>query len=317
MKISELINKAKNYETVYITGHKNPDGDCIGASIALCRIFENAGIKSKIYLTEIVDTYSYIGGDDMITLDTPSATDLLILVDVSGFDRIGGIGKLADEAYTIIIDHHINDNPKGDENYIRPDMSSTCEFLYSMIDDFSLVDEMVATALYTGIIYDTAGFKHSNTKKSTLLACADLLDFGVNSEDIMIKVMYEKPFLSFKAESVAFERLYLALDGRIAVTYLTYEDFKKYGLHKGHTDRIVNYIGDVKGTKGALFVYPISRDMHKVSFRSKGFVNMSEVAGVFGGGGHKNASGASIVGNMDYCIDVALKEIAERLDEKE
>ncbi len=317
MKISELIAKAKNYESIYLTGHKNPDGDCIGATIALAMIFKNAGIESKIYATEKVRTYSYIGGDDFITTDAPKSADLVILLDVSGFDRIGNIGKLAesDEVYTIIIDHHINDNPKGNENYIRPDMSSACEFLYSMIDDFSLVDKGVATALYTGIVYDTGGFKHSNTKKSTLMACANLLDYGIDPEFIMNKVMYEKPFLSFKAESAAFERLYLCFNEQIAVTYLTYEDFKKYGFDKSHTDKIVNYISDIEGIKGAVFVYPISRDMHKVSLRSKGYINMSEVASVFGGGGHKNASGASIVGNMDYCVDSVLKEIKSKLDE--
>ncbi len=315
MKISELIAKAKNYETIYLTGHKNPDGDCIGATIALAMIFRNAGIDCKIYATEKDSRYSYIGGDDFITLDTPKSADLIILLDVSGFDRIGKIGKLAEETYTIIIDHHINDNPKGTESYIRPDMSSACEFLYSMIDDFSLVDKGVATALYTGIVYDTGGFKHSNTKKSTFMAAAHLMDFGIDPELIMNKVMYEKPFLSFKAESAAFERLYLTFSGQIAVTYLTYEDFKKHGFNKSHTDKIVNYISDIEGIKGAVFVYPISRDMHKVSLRSKGYINMSEVASVFGGGGHKNASGASIVGNMDYCVDSVLREIKERLDE--
>ncbi len=314
MKISELIKKAKEFNSIYITGHVNPDGDCIGATLALALLFKNAGIKAKVYLTEIVDTYSYIGADDFITTEAPKETDLLILLDVSGFDRIGKIGKLAESAYAVIIDHHINDNPKGNENYIDPGMSSACEFLYSMIDDFSLVDKQVATALCTGMVYDTAAFKHSNTKKSTLMACANLLDYGVDLEYVVNKVMYEKPFLSFKAESIAFERLYLTLNEQIAVTYLLFEDFKKYKLKKEHTERIVGYISDIKGIKGAIFLYPVSRDMYKVSLRSKGYVNMSEVAAVFGGGGHKNASGASIVGNLDKCIEDVLDEIRMQLN---
>ncbi len=316
LTMKQLIDKARKYKNICLAGHVNPDGDCIGATLALKKIFKNAGIESSIYLTSKPKMYDFLDGFDDIMTKAPEKVDLLIILDVSTFDRIGEVAKKADDAYKIIIDHHIAEEFLGDINYIDSSFGSTCELLYSMLENHELLDKEIASALYSGIIYDTGGFKHTNVRPSTFAACSKLLEYGIDSNMIMDKIMYEKSFSSFKAEGLAFSRLYLTLDDRLAITYLTYEDFKKLKIGKNDTEKIVSYINDVIGIKCAVFLYPSDAKSYKVSFRSRGNVDVSKVASFFGGGGHKNASGATVTGNIDECINKITKQIIIEMDDE-
>ncbi len=312
MKLSALINKIKDYQNIYIAGHINPDGDCVGATIGMVQLLENAGVSAKVLLMEKPEVFDYLPMERYVITDCPEDADLLISLDASDVERLGDFGVLVDKVETINIDHHISNTEFGNINFVNPDASSTSEMVFGMIDDMMLMNKAIAEALYTGIVFDTGAFKHSNTAPSTHMAAAELIRYDIDFTWILAKVFYEKPFKAYKAQSVAYNRLRLEVDGRIAVSWLCLEDFKALEIGKQHVDSIVQHMNDIQGIEGAAFFYAVDEETYKVSLRSKGSLDMCKVASVFGGGGHVKASGASITGDIDHCIELITYEIGKQ-----
>lgn len=314
MKLSELVKKAAGYDHVYLAGHIHPDGDCIGACIAMVQLLENAGINAKVLLMEQPDMFSYLPMERYVQSDVPEDADLLICLDASDIERLGDFGSMVADVMTVNIDHHISNDNFGHINWVNPEASSTSEMVFNMIDNMTLMNKAIAEALYTGIIYDTGAFKHSNTAPSTHIAAAELIRFGIDFTWITSRIFYEKPFKAYKAQSLAYERLALKINNKVAVSWLTYDDFKELDIVKNHTESIVQHMNDIKGIEAAAFFYAIDDATYKVSLRSKGDVDVCAIAKAFGGGGHIKASGASLIGGIDACIDSVMGEFEKQLD---
>lgn len=313
MKLSQLLEKARSYGHVYLAGHIHPDGDCVGATLALVQLMENAGVKAKVLLMEKPEIYRYLPMDIYVQTEVPEAIDFFITLDSSDPERLGAFSGLVHKVPTVNIDHHISNTIYGETNYVDGNASSTCEMIYYMIDDMSWVNKAIAEALYTGMVYDTGGFKHTNTKPSTLMAAAELLKYEIDFNSILNRLFYDKPFKTFKAKSLAFDRLRLELDGRVAVSWLTADDFIQLDIVKEHVDSIVQHMNDIRGLEVAVFFYAVDQDKYKVSLRSKGHVDVCVVARAFGGGGHVKASGASFEGSVETCITAVLNEVKKQL----
>jgi phosphoesterase RecJ-like protein len=190
----------------------------------------------------------------------------------------------------------------GDYNYVDAEASSTSEMVFQMVEDFSVMDVDIAKALYTGILFDTGGFKHSNTKPSTHLAAAKLISYGFDFSELIHNLFDMKPLKAFKAQGLAFERALTYMNERILVSYLNMEDYKNLDIEKSDTESIVHYMNNVDGVEVAVFFYAIDADTYKISLRSKGIVDVCKVAINFGGGGHQKASGASIKAPLEEAI---------------
>ena len=313
MRLTELVKKAAGYSHVYLAGHIHPDGDCVGATMAMVQLLANAGIEAKVLLEEKPEVYDYLPMDRYVQTEVPEDGDLLISLDASDVSRLGIFGALVGKMDVINIDHHISNDLFGQINMVDGEASSTCEMVFNMIDHMDWMDKAIAEALYTGIIYDTGAFKHSNTKPSTHQAAADLIRYDIDFNWITGRIFYEKPFKAYKAQSLAYDRLSLMAEGRVAVSWLTLEDFDNLGITKSHTDSIVQHMNDIQGIEGSAFFYGTDNATYKVSLRSKGDLDVCEVAKTFGGGGHIKASGASLIGSIDACIDAVMAEINKQL----
>ncbi|MDA3845415.1 MAG: DHH family phosphoesterase, partial [Vallitaleaceae bacterium] len=148
MNITELTNLVKQYEHTYIVGHMNPDGDCVGAALALALLLEKQGSHVNVLLKEIPDTYDFLPIDDYVQETVPHEVDLLITLDSGDRDRFGQFNELVHMAKIVVnIDHHISNPLYGDINIVDGHMSSTCELLYTLIDDKTLCDAAIATCL--------------------------------------------------------------------------------------------------------------------------------------------------------------------------
>lgn len=314
MKLSQIVEKAKNYNHIYLSGHINPDGDCIGATIAMVQLLENAGVNTKVLLMEQPDMFDYLPMQNYVQSEVPEDADLLITLDASDVERLGDFGKLVGKVETINIDHHISNTEYGHINYVDGEASSTCEMVYHMIDHPEWLNKSIAEALYTGIVYDTGAFKHSNTKPSTHVAVAELIKYGIDFTWIVSRIFYEKPFKAYKAQSLAYDRLRLEINDQVAVSWLNYEDFIELGIVKNHIESIVQLMNDMQGIEAAVFFYAVDPGTYKMSLRSKGDVDVCKVASAFGGGGHIKASGASFKGSIDECIEAVLGELSKQLN---
>lgn len=314
MKLSELVEIAKNYNSVHIAGHEHPDGDCIGATLGLAMLLECCGVSARVLLKGTPEGYNNLPVDEWIDEEIPEEVELFISLDTGDAQRLGQFEECTSKAKEVInIDHHASNSHFGDINVVDEYASSTSEMIYHMVDIDGVMNKAIAEALYTGIIYDTGAFKHSNTKPSTHHAAADLIRFGIDFTSMINKMFFEKPYKSMKAQGLAYARLMMLEDEKVAVSYLNNEDFEALDITKAHTESIVQYMNEIKGVEAAVFFYALDDSTYKISLRSKGQVDVCAVAQKFGGGGHIKASGARFEGTIEDAVDAVVEAIALQL----
>ncbi|PKM96068.1 MAG: hypothetical protein CVU84_04530 [Firmicutes bacterium HGW-Firmicutes-1] len=314
MLLKDIEELAKDSEDIYILGHMNPDGDCVGATLALAMLLNKKGIRANVLLKDVPSTYHFLPLGKWIVDKEPTKVDLLISLDCGDVTRFGEFQKCIDKAKTIInIDHHFSNTNFGKYNYVVSAASSTCEIIYDMIDDKSLVDVDIATALYTGIVYDTGIFKHSCTTQNTHNIAGSLITYGVDFTEIISKLFFYKSLTGLRAQSKAIENLQMFSLDKIALTYLTRNEIQSLNATKKHTESIVQMLNEIENIECSVFIYETDLHEHKVSLRSKGAVNVCEVAQYFGGGGHKNASGFCLEGHLSTVMQKIISVINEQL----
>ncbi|MBC7958670.1 MAG: bifunctional oligoribonuclease/PAP phosphatase NrnA [Vallitaleaceae bacterium] len=317
MFLRDVVELAKGCEHVIIVGHVNPDGDCVGSSLALAMLLQKYNVASKILLKDIPSTYSFLPTSQWLCDKEPSKIDLLISLDCGDVSRLGDFKSWVEKAGKVInIDHHMSNTNFGQYNYVLSEASSTCEIIYGMIEDGSILDQNIAIALYTGIIYDTGVFKHSNTTEQTLCIAGKLVSYGFDFTEIINKLFCYKSMNGLLAQSKSIENIQMFSNNKIAITYLSRYDIDALNATKKETENIVQMLNEIENVECAVFIYETAMDEYKVSFRSKGVVDVCEIAQYFGGGGHKKASGCSVEGHLSIVIQKMVNRINEQLKNK-
>lgn len=315
MFFSELTDVLKDREHVYIVGHVNPDGDCIGSTLSLAMLLQKREIRTKILLKDVPNTYSFLPVEKWVIDREPDKIDALISLDCGDTKRLGDFKELVDKAEIVInIDHHISNTLFGNINHVDISASSTSEIVFDMIDDEELIDENIAMCLYTGIIYDTGVFKHSNTTERTHNIAGKLIGYGFDFTEIINKLFYYKSLIGLKVQSKAIENIQMISEGKIALTYLTNNEIQALNATKKETESIVQILNEIENVECAVFIYETSLDEYKVSLRSKGLIDVCEIAKKFGGGGHAKASGCSLEGHLSTVIQKIISEVNGQLN---
>ncbi|PKM50630.1 MAG: hypothetical protein CVV02_10100 [Firmicutes bacterium HGW-Firmicutes-7] len=314
MLLKDIEELAKASDNIYILGHMNPDGDCIGATLGLAMLLNKKGIKANVLLKDVPSTYNFLPLGKWIADKEPNKVDLLISLDCGDITRFGEYQKYVDQAKTIInIDHHISNTNFGNYNHVVGGASSTCEIIYDMIEDKLLIDADIASALYTGIIYDTGVFKHSCTTENTHNIAGSLIAYGFDFTEIINKLFSYKTLTGLRAQSKAIENLQMFSLDKIVLTYLTRNEIQSLNATKKHTESIVQMLNEIENVECSVFIYETDLHEHKISLRSKGAVDVCKVAQYFGGGGHKKASGFSLEGHLSTVIQKIVSVINEQL----
>ncbi len=314
MKLDELVAGVK---TVGISGHVRPDGDCTGACMGVYLYIKKnyPKIKADVFLEEVIPELAFIKDSNEVKIDFESdveSYDLFIVLDCSK-DRIGGAEKFFDAAKrTVNIDHHVSNKGTGDELLIVTDASSACELVVDILDHDKM-DVEIAKALYTGMVTDTGVFKYNNTSPKTMKVAADLISFGFDFGSLIDHVFYEKTYLQNQILGRALLESIMLMDGRCIVSVVSKQTMDFYGATSNDLDGIVNQLLLTIGVDCAIFMYELAPLEYKVSLRSNGAVNVSEIAEVFGGGGHVRASGCIINGTQHDVINNLTKYIHRQL----
>lgn len=314
MKIEQMLEGAA---TLAIAGHVHPDGDCVGSCMGLYLYLKKnmPGLAVDIFLEEPQDVFSYIQDIDKVqtVCDPEKAYDVFLTLDASSLDRIGVAGCCREKAgKTICIDHHITNPGIGMVNVIDADASSSCEVLYGLLED-EKIDKAVSEALYTGMIHDTGVFQYVNTRPQTMRTAAALMEKGINFSWIIEHSFYEKTHGQGRILGHVLEKSRLYLDGRVIVGVVRKEDLEEFDVTAKDMDGIVSQLRLTRGIRAAIFLYPAAEDSYKVSLRAKGDVDVSAVAGAFGGGGHIRAAGCTINGTAEEVTEQLLKEMTKKL----
>ncbi|MBQ2116767.1 MAG: bifunctional oligoribonuclease/PAP phosphatase NrnA [Lachnospiraceae bacterium] len=319
MESINLLKECEGAQSIVISGHVRPDGDCVGSCMAaylyLKKAMPSADIKVCIEkpasVFECIKDFELI--DSSFSVEAP--VDVMIALDCEK-SRLGEaeeIFKLAKK--TINIDHHIsNEHGCGNINYVVPSASSTSELIYDVMDK-SYMDMDIAKAVYIGIVHDTGVFKYSNTSPKTLRIAAELIEYGFDFPSIIDETFYEKTFVQNQILGRALLESIMFMDGKCIVSYVNQSTLDFYNATPTDLEGIVNQLRIIKGVECAIFMYQVGNLEYKVSLRSCKYVDVSKVASYFGGGGHVRAAGCTMNGTFHDVINNISGQIEKQMKE--
>ena len=299
---------------VVIVTHKNPDGDALGSTLALAAVLHKLLHTVTVVLpNDFPPLFNFLHGVDKaiigemnpeLAMAAFEKADIIFCLDFNSLDRIDrfGLDVMASNAVKILIDHHIDPEPFADHILSKTEASSTAELVYDFLVDNKLegyIDVNVAEALYTGILMDTGSFRYATNPHVFEIAAA-LKRMGMDD------YMTEKQ-LKLLGHCLA-NRMELMTEYQTGIIWLDRDDYKNWSIGRGDTEGIVNYILMVRNMKMAVFVSE-QQNVTKLSFRSKGNINVQEICHThFNGGGHRNASGGQLKASMEDTL-AKVKEI--------
>ena len=304
-RIVELI---KSSEKIVITSHRSPDGDSIGSSLGMYWFIRNLGKDVQIchpdpcpeFLNwakgdvKIVD----FENDETLVKQLMSEADLIFCLDYNGANRLGNdMGEVltAAKGTKVMIDHHPYPEDFVDIAISMPEVCSTAQLVYELIDtsgNKGLLDAKIGTPLYLGIMTDTGSFRYPSVQSRTHEILASFLAVGVNHSEIHERVFDDNRIekLKLRAHIIA-ENLELMEEYKVAIISVTEHELHRFHYIKGDTEGLVNVALSVEGVQAAVF-FTAMDDVVKISFRSKGDKYVNEIArDHFEGGGHKYAAG--------------------------
>lgn len=317
----DLAQELEGVSTIAIAGHIRPDGDAVGSCLGLYLYLKENFPEKKavIYLEKIPAAYEIMHGTEEICHDfeNAEAPDLFFSLDCADLDRLGDAQKIQSQAKkTICIDHHISNIGFADVNYIVPDASSTSELVCGLLDDAKL-PQSAAAALYMGIAHDTGVFRHSCTSPETMEKAARLMRHGIDCSKIINRTYYDKTYHQNQILGKALQESMLLLDGRVIFSVVRLKDMDFYDVKPSDLDGIVQQLMGTIGAEAAIFIYETNPNEYKVSMRSKEIINVSEIAGYFGGGGHIRAAGCNMQGSVHDVVNNITLHMEKQLKQAE
>lgn len=325
-QISKLFAGSDN---ILIVSHINPDGDSVGAQLALYQYFKSVGkVAMMLAPNHLQEFLKWMDGADQINIfikdrkkgiEIIAKADLIIMLDFNQSGRMGEAEEfvMASGARKIVIDHHLDPENFADLIISDPSKCATSELIHEIICEINgskFVNKVYAEALYVGIITDTGNFEHGAYSSRTFRVVADLLDTGINRERI-INLIYNN-FSGDRLRLQGFalnKRMVVLPEFQTAYIYLSKEDLKEYNHVKGDTEGFVNMPLSIKGINFAV-LFIEKENFIKLSFRSRGQFPSNEIASLyFSGGGHRNASGGEYADTLENTISYFLKILKENV----
>ncbi len=312
--MKKVIETIKNHKRFLLISHENPDGDAVGSVLGLY-----FGLKKlkKFVVPVLPDPvpkiYSFLKGSDQIKQDFDlDEIEAAIVLDCADIGRVENLKKkLTKIPKKINIDHHPSNFSFGEINYIDPKSSSTSELVLKILNKLNIkIDKDISYALYTGLMTDTGGFRFANTNLNTFKAATFLVKNGANPFYISEMVYSMKPLKALKLLGRALEKL--KKENGIIFSILTLDDFKKFDAEEEDAEGVVEFLNKSNEANIAILFKQKNNGFYKVSLRSKGDIDVKDIAIKFGGGGHMNAAGFDIKENPKSVLEKILLELKNR-----
>ena len=312
---NELREVVDRHQRFLLGCHLNPDGDAIGSVLALGLSLMAMGKDVQMVCPEGVPTvYRFLEGSDRMVREMKSdfSPEVVIALDCAERARLS-LPEWPIGALLINIDHHITNSGFGHISLVRSEASATGEIVYDILAEFGMpMPNAVATAIYTAIATDTGFFRFNNTTGKVLrIASALVDDFNISPSHISEQVHEEKSFASLRLLAEVLGTLTLEDNGRIAWLSLSHEMLQRYEIEMEETEGFVSYARSVSGVELGIFFKELAPGEIKVSLRSGASIDVSKVAGAFGGGGHARAAGCSIQAPLDEAITKLLSYVKD------
>jgi phosphoesterase RecJ-like protein len=306
--IKDAAAVIREASSLLVTGHISPDGDSLGSSLALALTARAVGKQAEVSFGghfKIPEQYSFLDISPVVPHTDAQVPDVLVTFDVGDLDRIGEIAGFAECAATVVmIDHHLSTDGFGDINVNDPTAGAAAQLAFALIAElgWELTPE-AAMALHVGMVTDTGRFQYSNTTSDVLAVASDLVAAGARPEVIGQAVYESVPFGYLGVAGAVMSRAVLETERSFIWSYVTQADLAEHGIGMDQTDPLIDAVRVARESDVAALAKQQPEGGWKVSLRSRGRVDVSAIAVAMGGGGHHNASGFSVAGDLDNAID--------------
>lgn len=304
-KIAEKIKSAQN---IVMLTHISEDADAIGSSFALTDALSSFGKNVTLVLSDKPeDRLQFLECDyEVYEEGMAPSQDLVLCLDSADIKRLGARAVFLEKSESVSIDHHYTNTRYADINYVDGDASSTGELIFMLLKEMNLpVTKRIAEFLYISISGDTGSFKYSCASSRTMRIVADLMDTGIDHAELSRRLHETEKIETVLLKGHIMSQIKSYYEGKLRIVVLDKDIFEKFGVDEKNVGDVVNIPRMVEGTEIAVSIRETEEKI-KISFRSNGKYNVSDVAAVFGGGGHVMAAGAAVKNGT-------LKEVEEKI----
>jgi bifunctional oligoribonuclease and PAP phosphatase NrnA len=311
--IVQAINKKfQQSQRVLILTHLKPDGDAIGSLLGLgIAMRANGKIVQMVSRDGVPGSLRYLTDSDKILKQVAGDFDLSVVVDCSDLERVG-VPFTNQFLPDINIDHHITNQNFAKLNLVEPEAAATAEILGHYFLEWGLPLAPAADPLMTGLVTDTIGFRTNNVGARTLRLAADFIDAGSNLAEIYRRALLQKSLSAIRYWGRGLGNL--NSENGLVWTSLTLSD-RKESAYPGRDDAdLINLLSFTDGIEIALIFIEQPDGRVKVSWRAQDKKDVSEIAQRFGGGGHRAAAGAEILGTLAEVQPLVLAETRKLID---
>lgn len=307
----EAVEALEEAERIGAVGHVRPDGDALGSAVALALAGRAAGKDAVASFGEpfvIGEEFRFL--DDSVLVapsEFPENLDLAIVCDTGVVDRIGSVAPAVVSAKRVlIVDHHVSHGDFGDIRIVDSTAAATTQLVHELLTRMGwAITPPIADALYTGLVTDTGRFQYSSTNPSVHTLAADLLAAGVEVAPIGQMLYEEVPFGYFTVVSRVLGRAQLERGAGLVWSVLHARDLEEAGVSWEAADPLIDLLRLPREAGVACLLKETQPGSLKGSLRSRGVVDVAEIAAVFGGGGHRNAAG--------FTTELAAAQVIERI----
>lgn len=311
--IEAILAVLRDGQRFLVAAHENPDGDALASTLALTLALRENGKQALAYNQDgVPDAFAFLPGSETLVDQLPgdASFDAVLVLD-SGDLRRAGQHLEALSPTLINIDHHPGSD-FGDIVLLDTSASATGALVFRLIKAAGWeVSREVAICLYTAIMSDTGSFRYSNADPEAFTMAGELVARGVDTWTIASLLYESQPENRLRLLGEVLQTLEVSSCRRIAAVTCTLEMFERCGAGPEHTDGFVNYPRSLDGVEVAVFFRQVRPDAVKVGFRSKGLVDVGSLAAALGGGGHHNAAGVLVEGDIATVRDTVFSRVQQ------
>ncbi|MCG6157380.1 DHH family phosphoesterase [Rubinisphaera margarita] len=322
---ASLEDLLRNNESFVLTSHVRPDADALGSELALAGMLESWGKQVHIINPGATPAHlQFLDPESKVSaLHThPDRAELIrkcdahIVLDTSAWIQLGEVGKVMSrsDSTKIVIDHHVSSDDLQAVEFKDTTSPATGCLVYELMTFCEYTPTMQeASSLYCAIATDTGWFRFPATNPVTMRIGGELIAAGANPAQLYNRLYEQGSVERLKLSGLALQRVSLACDDLLVYTYVTQADFAATKAHPADTENLVNECMRIKGTQAAFILVEQPNRQLKASLRSRESVDVTPVAEHFGGGGHRQASGAMLPGPIDQAIEKLVELFAVQL----
>jgi len=312
----DVLDALRRCERILITAHTHPDGDAMGSCLALAWALRAIGVNALVFNEDGVPGFLRflpLPGPVLTSVEQlPCDPQLIVVLDCGDRARVGeALQPLLDRIPSVNIDHHLaNPNFGTEANWVVPSAAATGELVGYLIQELRVpLQGAAAQALYVALSTDTGNFSYGNTTPGALRLAADLRENGLNISDIREKLENNWSKAKLRLWGRLMSETRILEEGKLAVALVTRQLLADTGATREDTEGFVEQLRRLTGVRVALLLREDEKDgevQTKASLRSSGPDNVRDVAAQFGGGGHKNAAGATVALDAEQTLLVML-----------